>query len=97
MRPGPGTFVGSATIERLADASLASEVQRKVVDRTGLTGVFDIDLHWLPDGPAAATSSSEPAVSIFTALQERLGLKLEATTGPVDVLVIDHIERPTEN
>jgi uncharacterized protein (TIGR03435 family) len=97
MRPGPGLFVGAATIQMLADASLSSEVQRKVVNRTGLTGVFDIDLHWSPDGPAGVSTSSDPAVSIFTALQEQLGLKLESTTGPVDVLVIDHIERPSED
>jgi uncharacterized protein (TIGR03435 family) len=95
FRPGPGAFVGSGVaLPTLIAASLSSEVQRMVVDRTGLTGTFDIDLHWLPDNPVAAAPGDE-AVSIFTALQEQLGLKLESTTGPVDVLVIDHVEQPT--
>jgi uncharacterized protein (TIGR03435 family) len=56
------------------------------VDKTGLTGVFDAELVW---------SDSEAGPSLFTAIQEQLGLKLEAQRGPVDVLVIDHVERPT--
>jgi uncharacterized protein (TIGR03435 family) len=66
---------------------------RKVLDRTGLTGRYDIDLKWAsvddprnPDGP-----------SLFTAIQEELGLKLDPVKAPVDVLVIDHIERPSAN
>jgi len=68
-------------------------VNRFVEDRTGLFGVFDFDLVWTPD-ETAATDLSGP--SIFTALQEQLGLKLESTKGPVEVLVIDSVERPTE-
>jgi uncharacterized protein (TIGR03435 family) len=95
FRPGQGAFVGSGVaIQMLIDASLSSEVKRMVVNRTGLTGAFDIDLHWLAGNPVAP---SDEAVSIFTALQEQLGLKLESTTGPVDVLVIDRVERPTED
>jgi uncharacterized protein (TIGR03435 family) len=67
-----------------------------------LTGNFAIDLHWTPDelqarGPAGApTPSVDPnGPSIFKALEEQLGLRLESTKGPVNVLVIDHIERPT--
>jgi uncharacterized protein (TIGR03435 family) len=63
---------------------------RPVVDRTGLSGRFDFTLTWAPEG-----STDTDAPSIFTALQEQLGLKLEPTTGPVDVLVIDSVERPT--
>ena len=64
---------------------------RTVVDRTGLTGVWDFDLKWsLPNAPNADTDGP----SIFTALQEQLGLRLDATTGPVEVLVIDRVERP---
>ena len=62
---------------------------RPVVDRTGLTGRFDFTLNWAPEG-----STDAAAASIFTALQEQLGLKLEATTGPIDVLVVDAVERP---
>jgi uncharacterized protein (TIGR03435 family) len=63
---------------------------RPVVDRTGLSGRFDFTLTWAPEG-----STDTDAPSIFTALHEQLGLKLEPTTGPVDVLVIDSVERPT--
>ncbi len=65
-------------------------VERVVVDRTGLKGSYDIDLDW-----AADPNSDKP--SFFTAIEEQLGLKLEAQRGPVDVIVIDHIERPTED
>ena len=64
-------------------------VGRTVVDRTGLTGVWDFDLKWLPPN---APSPDPDRPSIFTALQEQLGLRLDATTGPVEVLVIDRIE-----
>jgi uncharacterized protein (TIGR03435 family) len=101
--PGPGLFVGSGVaLSILIDASLSSLVQRTVADRTGLTGTFDIDLHWLPDNPPVGPQPDTPPPSpgdppLVTALQEQLGLKLQSTTGPVDVLVIDHVEHPTEN
>jgi uncharacterized protein (TIGR03435 family) len=72
---------------------------RMVVDRTGLTGSWDFDLTFAvegrggPDTPAADSN----APSFFTAIQEQLGLKLESTKGPVQVLVIDSVERPTED
>jgi uncharacterized protein (TIGR03435 family) len=80
--------------------SLASMLPRAVgahvVDETGLTGRYDITLRFAPDAPLAATGSSLP--SIFTALQEQLGLKLMAQRVPVEMLVIDHVEKvPTEN
>jgi uncharacterized protein (TIGR03435 family) len=69
---------------------LAGEAGRVVVDRTGLTGGWDFDLKWSPPD----TPSPDPdRPVIFTALQEQLGLRLEATTGPVDVLVVDRVER----
>jgi len=85
---------------------------RPVVDQAGLKGNYDFTLQWTPDeGPGAMAKvqtdagpgtvapplpgSSGP--SIFTAIQEQLGLKLESTKGPLDVIVIDHIERPSEN
>ena len=82
---------------------LSQQVQRVVTDKTGLTGNFDFDLTFTPDqlpqgpGPAGAPA---PAVdqngpSIFTALQEQLGLKLDAQRGPVDVLVVERVERAT--
>jgi len=78
-------------MERLAGA-LSGPVNRTVRDHTGLKGNFDVALEWTPDD---LTPNGPSAVSIFTALQEQLGLKLEPTRGPVDVLVIDHVERPT--
>lgn len=72
-------------------------VQRPVVDRTGIAGSFDIEMTFSP-GPALGGDLTNPdSPSIFTALQEQLGLKLDAQRELVDVLVIDRIERPTEN
>jgi bla regulator protein blaR1 len=80
---------GAITMDLLTQL-LAGAADRIVVGRTGLSGGFEIDLEWSPD----QTSTDKP--SIFTAVQEQLGLKLESTRGPVDVVVIDHVERPTE-
>jgi uncharacterized protein (TIGR03435 family) len=67
---------------------LSGTVERVVIDRTQLQGTYDVDFDW-----SSEPGSDKP--SIFTAVQEQLGLKLEPSRGPVDVLVIDHIERPT--
>ena len=69
------------------------DVGRVVLNQTGLTGEFDIDLNWAPDQSAPSTGG----VSFFTAVREQLGLKLEPAKAPVDVLVIDRVERPAEN
>jgi len=69
---------------------------RTVVDKTGLTGHYDFKLHWTPDNtPADSPLAGGP--SIFTAVQEQLGLKLEPSTAPLDVLIIDSAEKPSEN
>jgi uncharacterized protein (TIGR03435 family) len=89
----------------LSRPELVPGVGRIVVDRTGLTGTFDIDLRWAPERPftdGTQSAAARPTVDdneppLFTALQEQLGLKLERTKGPVDVLVIEHVERPTPN
>jgi uncharacterized protein (TIGR03435 family) len=81
--------VRAGTMAQLA-STLSGPASRFVEDRTGLPGFFDIDLEWAPDQTA---DTSGP--SLFTALQEQLGLKLESTRAPVEVLVIDHVERPT--
>lgn len=72
---------------------------RFVIDKTGLTGPFDLDLQWTPDRPSAGPATSSPAdgASLFAAVQEQLGLKLVAVRGPVEVLVLDSAERPTED
>jgi uncharacterized protein (TIGR03435 family) len=71
--------------------NLASTLQRPVIDKTGFQGSFNIDLDWAPD----ANDTTKP--SLVTALQEQLGLKLESSRGPVEVVVIDRIEHPSEN
>ena len=71
--------------------SLSGSVGRVIIDKTGLNALYDIDLRWSPD------NEPDTGPSIFTALEEQLGLKLEPAKAPIDVIVIDHIERPSEN
>ena len=75
---------------------LTSILGRTVLDNTGLKGIFKVSLEWAPDN-VIASSTDNPGPSIFTAIQEQLGLKLESTKGPVQVLVIDRVEMPSEN
>lgn len=77
-------------------------LDRPVVDKSGLTGKYDFDLQWAPDnsqfgGDVAAASPDAPDAPFFTAIQQQLGLKLEATRGPVEALVVDKAERPSAN
>ena len=86
---------------------LSQQLGRPVINKTGLKGFYDIKLQWTPelgagfvkpggpdpDPPPADTSGP----SIFTAIQEQLGLRLESTKGPVEVLVIDSVQKPMEN
>jgi len=85
---------------------LARFLSRTVVDKTGLAGKYDVTLHWTPDDMQLAqlsadapkpASSDTGGPSMFTALQEQLGLKLESQKGPVEMLVIDRAEKPSEN
>ena len=77
---------------------LSNQTGRKVVDKVGLTGKYSYTLTFRPAmGPAPADAAADSTPDVFTAIQEQLGLKLEPAKGPVDVLVIDHIERPKEN
>jgi uncharacterized protein (TIGR03435 family) len=86
------------SMSELADDLPEDGVSRVVLDKTGLTGRYDFKLRWTPDDtPADAAAPDSGEGSIFTALQEQVGLKLEPQKGPVEVLVIDHIERPSEN
>jgi uncharacterized protein (TIGR03435 family) len=71
---------------------LGKRLDRTVIDKTGLTGVYDVKLEWSPD-----LSTDTGFASIFTALQDQLGLKLESGKGPVEIIVIDKFEKPTEN
>jgi uncharacterized protein (TIGR03435 family) len=73
---------------------LTNQAQRVVIDRTGLAGVWDFELTFTPPDVAAAAADVDTP-TLFTALQEQLGLRLESTRGPSDVLVVERIERPT--
>jgi uncharacterized protein (TIGR03435 family) len=107
MRMGRGELTAqSLGMEQIAHL-LTQQTGRTVVDNTGLKGNYDFTLHWTPDqstptlnGPGAgpdSSTSSESGPSIFTAIQEQLGLKLESQKGSVEILVIDHVEKPSEN
>ena len=81
--------------------NLGGMTGRFVIDKTGLTGPYDLDLQWTPDPAAAGPGQGPPApgdgASLFGAIQEQLGLKLEAKRAPVEVVVIDSAERPSED
>jgi len=111
VRPQCGMFGGRGSImagafpmSQLAQ-TLSQQVQRIVVDKTGLTGTYDFEMTYTPEAggglglpPGAdpgAAAAPQDGPSIFTALQEQLGLKLESQRGPVQVLVVDRMERPT--
>jgi uncharacterized protein (TIGR03435 family) len=100
---GPArTLAGGATMQQLA-ANLTGRLERRVVDKTGLTGRFAFTLAFTPDRmPTEAPPPGIPPIdpngpSLFTALQEQLGLKLEPAKAPVDVLVVDSVDHPTED
>jgi uncharacterized protein (TIGR03435 family) len=96
MSAGPRLIrYGSGTMAELA-SQLSSYLGRHVVDRTGLTGQYAISLSFAPVDPnvAGGDAAQDSAPSIFAALQEQAGLKLESARGPVEILVIDHAERP---
>jgi len=92
------------TMSRLAGL-LKDRVGRPVVERTGLDAAYDIELEWssdlglqqAPPGSAGADGVTPDGLSLFTALQEQLGLRLEASRGPVDIIVVDSAEPPTSN
>lgn len=77
-------------------------LDRPVIDKTGLTGRYDFNLEWAPDesqfgGDLTPAPSDAPVPPFFTAFQQQLGLRLEATRGPIETIVVDHIERPSAN
>jgi len=101
--PGRGRLIGTEVSAEMLAKVLSNQLGRSVEDQTALKGVFNFELEWEPD-PSSARPDVMPAsglgagASLFTAVQEQLGLKLQARKGPVEVLVIDHIESvPTEN
>ena len=86
---------GANSLDVLA-GTLATQLGRPVVNKTAVKGTYKITLTWTPDDQAA-NSSAASGPSLFTAIQEQLGLKLEAAKAPVDVLVVDHVEPPSPN
>lgn len=93
----------NTTIAQFASMMQRAVLDRPVVDQTGLTGRYDFDLEWTPDETQfggtlpAAPPDAQTKPGLFAAMQEQLGLKLTATRGPVSVLVIDRVQRPSEN
>ena len=87
---------GGVSLDELA-RQLSSYVGRPVINRTQLEGEFQFEFSWLRDIKAAAPAAANDGPSLFTALQEQLGLKLESSRVPIDVLVIESVERPTPN
>jgi bla regulator protein blaR1 len=98
---GRGTMLGEAASMTQLAYKLSRLLERKVMDNTGLEGNYDFKLEWTPDlGPSAPNGQTvdiSVGPSIFSALQQQLGLRLEATKGPEDILVIDHADKPSEN
>ncbi|HEY3841520.1 MAG TPA: TIGR03435 family protein [Bryobacteraceae bacterium] len=101
---GPGALVAKGIRLELVASLLGTRLGRPVIDRTNLHERYDVDLRWTPDigelpgASADATPQGDASgPSIFTAIREQLGLKLESTKGPSGFLVIDHVERPPAN
>ncbi len=91
---GPGSLVGTQVSAAMLAKVLSQQLNKTVQDHTGLAGAFDFKLEWQPDGMPPIPDRA----SLFTAIQEQLGLRLEARKGPVQVLVIDRVENsPTAN
>jgi uncharacterized protein (TIGR03435 family) len=90
---GDGHQIRAHHISMSALAStLQSYIGDSVQDKTGLTGLYDLSLDFTPDESVSADGET-----LFEAVQRQLGLKLEMQKGPVDVVVVDHVQRPSEN
>jgi bla regulator protein BlaR1 len=108
MMVGGGQLTSQAIDLSALVRMLSDQVGATVLDKTGLTGKYDVKLHWQPEQrstPPSADAAEQPTPaptdssgpSLFSALQDQLGLKLESQKSPVQVLVIDHVERPSPN
>ena len=107
LRPGRGFLVGNQTGVPFLAQTLSQIVGRPIQDRTELAGKYDFELTWNPDQSSANSAVGGRAralpvgnadlPNIFTALQEQLGLKLDSTKGPAEVIVIDRVDRPSAN
>jgi uncharacterized protein (TIGR03435 family) len=101
VRFNGGSVVANAALLSDFARNLAGLAGRTVVDQTGLTGTYDLELTWTPDSapgePSVGGAAPSEGGSLFTALQEQLGLKLEAQRAPLEFVVIDSAERPAED
>jgi uncharacterized protein (TIGR03435 family) len=108
MTMSPRSIAGNGISMQQIATALSNALRRTVVDKTGLTGVFDVHVEWTADqstpgllAPGLAPVANEPPAdaggSLFTVIQEQLGLRLQSGKAPVEVLVIDHAERPGAN
>jgi uncharacterized protein (TIGR03435 family) len=104
MVVGRGQLAGSGMTMTQLSTMLANTLGRTVIDKTGLTGNYDVKLSWSPEpGQGGLVGGTPPppvdpdsmAPSIFTAIQEQLGLKIDSGKGAVEVYVIDRVEKPT--
>lgn len=97
----PGRIVGGQMPMQTLAVFLSRFEREIVIDMTGLKGFYEVKLEWTPDFPPlvnGAPAETAPGPSLFTAVQEQLGLKIESRKGPVDVLVVDHADQiPAEN
>lgn len=97
-----GRLIGKRSMPQLATL-LSSILRRPVIDQTGLAGVYEFTLEWTPEVGQTGPDATPPAAanpggpSIFTAIQEQLGLKLDSAKAPIEVVVVDSAERPSEN
>lgn len=104
-----GDIEALGTPMEIVVAVLSQQLGRTIVNQTGLSGSFDFTLHWVPaetvvheanaldTSPPAAQLSDDAGPTIFTALEEQLGLRLESQKIPLETIVIDHIEMPSAN
>jgi uncharacterized protein (TIGR03435 family) len=101
---GPGQFIAHAVgidmlVNALVNRGPITGIDRAVLDRTNLTGRYDFELKWTPPGRAGGPPPGDDPdrPSLFTALQEQLGLKLDPQRAPIEVLIVDSAAMPTEN
>jgi len=107
IRTSRGQITAQGMSMTMLSNQLSNRLGRNVLDKTGLTGNYDFTLEFTPEGmqgmgPREGGADAPPPVdspgpSIFTAVQEQLGLKLESQKGPVEILILDRIEKPSEN
>jgi uncharacterized protein (TIGR03435 family) len=109
LRMGRGQLSGTRAPVALLAFHLAQQLGRTVIDKTGLQGDYDFTLEFTPEPghgggpfggptpPDAVPAAGSSGPTIFTAVQEQLGLRLESQKGPVEIIVIDHVAKPTEN